>query len=52
MSNLLLIKLSAKVKMATSVNDDENIASMQEANSGDQEEGKILQMVDKGFDVN
>ena len=37
--------------MATSVNEDENIASMQEANSGEPEEGKILQMVKKAFDV-
>ena len=38
--------------MATSVNDDENIASMQEANSGEPEEGKILQTVEKTFDAN
>ena len=37
--------------MATSVNEDENIASMQEANSGEPEEEKILQMVKKAFDV-
>lgn len=37
--------------MATSVNEDENIASMQEANSEEPEEGKILQMVNKAFDV-
>ena len=37
--------------MATSVNGDENIASMQEANSGDPDQGSIMQMVNNSFDA-